>query len=954
MESVWLWSKRHKEICRLIETEAVWGHTFHTVWLPRAGTVMKVSCHEVVPLDESCVFANPSYLTYVASAARVSDSMQQDVLLSPLEASVIPLPHQIKALSRALSGNRIRYLLADEVGLGKTIEAGLIMREMKIRGLANRVLIVVPRGLVPQWIGEMKLRFNEEFKLVLPDDIETVKKLFSNHRHFLNNKGRHSLPHLGELSETGAKQGPANPFRMFNQVICPLDSFKPVEKRKGWTQVDVDAYNQARYQNLIGAGWDLIIIDEAHRLGGSTEQVARHKLGRGLAEAAPYLLLLSATPHQGKSDAFVRLMSLLDPEQFTGEESASKEKVRPYVIRTEKRKAIDLDGLPLFKPRHTQLMPIAWGKRHNLQEELYQAVSCYVREGYNQALREKRNYIGFLLLLMQRLVTSSTRAIRDTLEKRLQVLEDPCDDADTVGRPVMDDEWAELDGQVQLESLMAHSMAALRNEEAEVRGLLALATKAEISSTDAKTEALLDLIYRLQQEEMDPDLKFLIFTEFVSTQTMLQEFLSERGFSVACLNGSMSMDQRILTQREFANDAQFLVSTDAGGEGLNLQFCHVVVNYDIPWNPMKLEQRIGRVDRIGQERVVKAVNFVLQDTVEGRVQEVIEEKLSVILNEFGVDKTQDVLDSAQAGSLFDSAYREVILRPDSAPERIEDLIRQVKDEIQASRYGFSLIESSRDLDPTEAKRVYENPVQHWVEQMVTSYLCAYGGKAVKKLDSWDLTWPDGEIMNDVVFLAPDAHANPKTRYLTMEDVRVRSIAMNLARFVPGQPIPKVLLPDLAEGLAGYWSLWKIGVKGQVFDQYKVMPHFITREGRILVPTARFVWNKLVAGQGEFIPEISGSQAQEVFSGIEESAVEEGKKVFDELASLYKQRIRQETEKGAYAFDVRRKAIERLGLESVRVHRLGQLENEISEWQRQMKEKSRFSPDIIPLIVAVVE
>lgn len=238
---------------------------------------------------------------------------------------------------------------------------------------------------------------------------------------------------------------------------------------------------------------------------------------------------------------------------------------------------------------------------------------------------------------------------------------------------------------------------------------MAIATEAEISSTDAKAEALLGLIYRMQQEEMDPGLKFLVFTEFVSTQTMLQEFLSERGFSVACLNGSMSMEQRILAQRKFANDAQFLVSTDAGGEGLNLQFCHVVVNYDIPWNPMKLEQRIGRVDRIGQQKRVKAINFVLQDTVEHRVQEVIEDKLSVILNEFGVDKTQDVLDSAQAGRLFDNVYREAILRPDSAPEQIEHLVRQVKDEIQASRYGFSLLEETERFGSHRGKTGIRKP-----------------------------------------------------------------------------------------------------------------------------------------------------------------------------------------------------------------------------------------------------
>lgn len=173
-------------------------------------------------------------------------------------------------------------------------------------------------------------------------------------------------------------------------------------------------YNRERFEDLIAAGWDLVIVDEAHRLGGSTDQVARYKLGQGLAEAAPYCLLLSATPHQGKTDAFHRLIALLDTQAFPDISSVTRERVQPYVIRTEKRRAIDAEGKPLFKPRRTQLVPVAWQDRHREQRRLYDAVTEYVREGYNQAIREQRSYIGFLMLLMQRLVVSSTRAIRVT------------------------------------------------------------------------------------------------------------------------------------------------------------------------------------------------------------------------------------------------------------------------------------------------------------------------------------------------------------------------------------------------------------------------------------------------------------------------------------------------------------------------------------------------------------
>ena len=187
------------------------------------------------------------------------------------------------ALTRAVTGDRVRYLLADEVGLGKTIEAGLIFRELKLRGLVKRVLVVAPKGIVTQWVQEMQTHFGEEFRLLTPSEFSLWRNL------------------------TGAE----NVWRQFDQVVCPVDSIKPVEWRRGWSRERLEAHNQERLGDLIDAGWDLIICDEAHHLGGSTEQVARYRLGKALAEAAPYLLLLSATPHQGNTSAFQRLMALL-------------------------------------------------------------------------------------------------------------------------------------------------------------------------------------------------------------------------------------------------------------------------------------------------------------------------------------------------------------------------------------------------------------------------------------------------------------------------------------------------------------------------------------------------------------------------------------------------------------------------------------------------------------------
>ncbi len=590
----WLWHSDSQALCQIVDVQPLWGQTSYRVWLPNPDTVVRVSAHRLEPLAAYHACALPHHLTYVAAAARVADALTQDLLLAPMASSVVPLPHQIRALSRAISGDWVRYLLADEVGLGKTIEAGLIMRELKLRGLVTRTLVVAPKGLVTQWVAEMHTHFGEDFRLLIPSD-------FSAYRHIAPSD---------------------NLWRSHPQVICSMDAVKPIDSRRGWSAAQVASYNRERFEDLTAAGWDLVIVDEAHRLGGSTDQVARYKLGQGLAEAAPYLLLLSATPHQGKTDAFHRLLSLIDTEAFPDVGSVTQERVRPYVIRTEKRRAIDTDGQPLFSPRRTQLTSVAWEARHRAQARLYDAVTQYVRQGYNQALQENRHYIGFLMLLMQRLVTSSTRAIRTTLTRRLEALDTPQEQLTLF--PMSVDEWVDLDGQEQLDTLLTSRLTALQNERAEVRLLLDAARRCEQAGPDAKDEALLDWIYRLRQEEGEAELKVLIFTEFVPTQEMLQQFLANRGFTVVCLNGSMDMDERTRVQGAFATDVQKLISTDAGGEGLNLQFCHVVINYDIPWNPMRLEQRIGRVDRIGQEHTVRAVNFVLQDSVEHRVREVLE------------------------------------------------------------------------------------------------------------------------------------------------------------------------------------------------------------------------------------------------------------------------------------------------------------------------------------------
>ena len=956
MESPWQYSTVHNSACKVIEEQTLWGQTVCRVWLPNQDAVVRVPRSALRPLSADLQpEIEAGRIAYVAAAAKVAEVLEGStsateghVLLAPMESNVIPLPHQIHALSRAISGDRVRYLLADEVGLGKTIEAGLVMRELKLRGLVRRTLVVSPKGIATQWVAEMQTHFNEQFQLVLGDDIGTLQRLApgADHR--------------------------SSAWSMFDQVIVSLDSVKPMDKRRGWTAERVAEYNRSRFEDLITAGWDLVIVDEAHRLGGSTDQVARYKLGKGLAEAAPYVLLLSATPHQGKTDAFHRLMNLLDDDAFPDMDSVSRDRVAPYVIRTEKRKAIDADGKPLFKPRRTQMAPVAWESRHQLQQLLYEAVTDYVREGYNQALREKKRHIGFLMILMQRLVVSSTRAIRTTLERRLAALKDGEQQASlrlaelengAEGLESPDDEIAELydmDGQELLDELLKSHVSALQSEGSHVETLLDAAVRCEQAGPDAKAEALIEWIYKLQAEENEPDLKVLNFTEFVPTQQMLKEFLEARGISVVTLNGSMAMEERGTAQDAFRKSHRVLVSTDAGGEGLNLQFAHVIINYDIPWNPMRLEQRIGRVDRIGQPKTVQAINFVFEDSVEFRVREVLEQKLSVIFDEFGIDKTGDVLDSAQAGELFEDVFASAILNPDGIETSVDHTVARIRDEIQQVRESSAIYGISEEPDVQTAERLRSHPLPHWVERMTVGYLNSHGGAASRKRSWWDLNWPDGQEHRKAVFSAREADRLTDATLLNLENSRVRGLALNLPQVAAGQPLPCVTVSGLPASISGLWGLFEIRLQAGMHQKTQLLripmvrrgyvSVFLSEEGKLFLPTARHIWDALQTAEAEVQATLGQDDSITAHERLQIAAEQAGQELFDALQQAHLASVNREEERGMVAFTSRRKAIERVGLPEVRQYRLARCAAEENEWRHELQSARQIVPEIRSLLM----
>ncbi len=932
----WVRHRASGQIGQVIETTALWNVRLLRLWLPASDTVVRVAADQVESLDIGDSRATGWQMVATAAAARINESLaQENVLVSPLEGLVTPLPHQLYALSRAMSGDRVRYLFADEVGLGKTIEAGLVLRELKIRGLVRRVLVVAPMGLCTQWVQEMQLHFREEFKLVAPGELAAVRQL-------------------------GGAAADENLWRRHDQVVCPVDGLKPLETRRGWSRDRVARHNRERFEDLVTAGWDLIIIDEAHRLAGSTVEVARFKLGAALAQAAPYLLLLSATPHPGKTDAFRRLMGFLDPDLFVDDSTVTQARVAPYVVRTEKRRAIDADGRPLFLPRRTELKAIGWGARRE-QRELYEAVTDYVREGYNQALRERRNAVGFLMVLFQRMLTSSTRAIRQALERRLAAIEEePARDAMLVAEPYLGWDDPTDDEQQGFEVAVGERLAGLRSEAEEVRHLLALARGVERAAPDAKADALVTLVAALEREEGDPDLKVLVFTEFVPTQEMLAEHFGARGVRVVQLNGALDMVQRRAVQQAFREDARVLISTDAGGEGLNLQFAHIIVNYDLPWNPMKVEQRIGRVDRIGQKRAVRAFNFALEDSVEFRVREVLEEKLARILEEFGVDKLSDVLDSAAVDADFDTLFVEAVLRPEEAAARARSFAEGLRKSALAARQGAAILGEGASPDPEAAKKVEGHLLPFWTERLVTNWLCAHrevGAQAERLGGAWSLRWPDGTAVNPATFERDQAERGD-AKLVTVEDPRVRPLLDRLPHAAPGQPVPALTLDGISDKVAGTWSLWRVSLQTDERAEHRYLPLFVTDDERVLLPTARVAWDRLIAADMEAAridaQHTVGSPAEALFHRIRHHAEVHGQRLFEAMVAGHRGRLDRERTKGDLAFGARRRVIDRLGLSTVRGFRLRQLEEERREWEQRLSARAQVLPDLTALLLVRIE
>ena len=874
------------ENVQIIERINAWGFSCYKVYSSINEMIYRLNDEDIVTIDNTRI-SNVNEFLFLLHLSKVRNELSSGII-SNLNQDVIPLPPQLHVLRKVLSGSNIRYLLADEVGLGKTIEAGLVFKELKSRGLVKKVLIVCPKGLVTQWALEMQEKFNEKFNIIQPSDFEAIKR----------------------VSNT------VNVYDHFDQVISPMDSIKPIEKRVGWDSSKVSKYNDERIYSIINGDWDLIIIDEAHRVAGSSGEVSRYKLGSLLASASPYLLLLTATPHSGKTEPFLRLMRLLDESSFPNTNALVNEQVSKFLIRNEKRETVDNEGNKLFKNRITKVIQLNWDEKYSLQKQLYELTTQYVSRKYSKLSNSHKSNFGylFLLIMMQRLVSSSTRAVRVSLEKRIHAL----DSKESVDLKLNDKDIADV-GFEDLEDLLVSNYNENKEDIDYIKEIIRVAKQAEYQYFDVKIDALFDIVDN--HLNSDTGQKIVIFTEFVATQEYICEFLLKKKYSVCFLNGSMSMDERNNVLSDFRLNKSILVSTDAGGEGLNLQFSNVVINYDLPWNPMKIEQRIGRVDRIGQVRDVFVYNIVLSDTVESRVREVLESKLRIILDELGIDKYSDVLDSEVSEANFIKAFMNSIGNPNDIESSLLSIENEFNEQLQNQATFKGVMHQNNNFDDLIGSK-WNDSLPFHMQKMVHFYNLSYQDKKIE-IDEKELI---SQGISELIRSAFKA-----------------DISKNFLR---------IRLSNL-DYEPGYFMMWEISIS-DTNETKRFIPLFVNKDEVLRPMAGQIIWNKIIDEKVTIEVLEYCFLDKQLLSKLSTLSENFSRKYFDELKDKYLLGIEESIQKFKYAHNLRVEACTKIGIENIRNSRLRKLELNKDKTMTDFEFQKKIYPEFNLITFAYLE
>ena len=638
--------------------------------------------------------ADGALFRLVSEALRIDFAHLFDRFLAIHTSQVEPYPHQITAVyEEMLPRQPLRFLLADDPGAGKTIMAGLLIKELMMRGDLQRCLIVVPGNLVIQWQRELE-KFELDFKILSNDDIKTT------------------------LTE--------NVFEKMPLVIARVDKLKR----------DKSTQEKKLQENIKSIEWDLIICDEAHKMsasfsGGEVKETKRYKLGKILSDSKTtrHFLLMTATPHNGKEEDFQLFMRLLDGDRFEGKfrNGVHYADTSDMMRRMLKEDLVDLEGKPLLPERLSY--SLAYHLSH-LEARLYKEVTEYVEKEFNRAdkLKGRKTSIGFALTILQRRLASSPEAIykslqgrRDRLGNKLRQKEEDllkiptCPKSENLeDLPVVEIE--NLEDEFVDQATAASTRAELLAEINKLEKLVQLAQEVRKSDTDTKWEALSKL-FQDHPEMLDSQgqrRKIIVFTEHRATLNYLvlrvRKIIGEQ--AVVAIHGGVKQEDRQKIQEAFNQNptVQVLVANDAAGEGINLhESCHLMINYDLPWNPNRLEQRFGRIHRIGQTEICHLWNLVAVNTREGKVFQTVLEKLEVARKALG-GKVFDVLGEAIDGKQLEKLLIEAI-RYGDRPDNQAKLEQDIEDKLNLENLQKILEKRSlyhNLMDNSKLREIYEN------------------------------------------------------------------------------------------------------------------------------------------------------------------------------------------------------------------------------------------------------
>jgi SNF2 family DNA or RNA helicase len=751
----------------------------------------------------------------VSEAHRIRLAHLFDPVLAVHTSLVEPLPHQITAVYEAMLPRQpLRFLLADDPGAGKTIMAGLLIREMIARGDLQRCLIVCPGSLAEQWQDELYKRFHLPFEILTNDKLEAAR--------------------------TG------NWFLETNLAIARLDKLSRND----------DVQDKLRAPDC---RWDLIVCDEAHKLsatffGGEVKFTKRYKLGQTLSSLTRHFLLMTATPHNGKEEDFQLFMALLDSDRFEGRfrDGVHTAEVSDLMRRMVKEKLLKFDATPLFPERIAHTVSY---KLSNAEAQLYREVTEYVRTEFNRAealQNDKRSgTVGFALTVLQRRLASSPEAIaqslrrrRERLEERMRALEllqrggqaaptlaqeGPALDAEDVEdlEDAPDDELEAAEEQILDQATAAQTIAELKAEIATLAHLESLALAVRRGGEDRKWRELASLLEEIftpasisnraaepgspaygggaSAPESSPRQKLVIFTEHRDTLNYLEQRISTllgRRSAVVVIHGGLAREERTKVQDSFRHDpeVQVLIATDAAGEGINLQRAHLMVNYDLPWNPNRLEQRFGRIHRIGQTEVCHLWNLVAEETREGDVYRTLLEKLAEARSALG-GQVFDVLGKLQ----FDGKpLRELLIeaiRYGEKPEvraRLTQVVSQafdrghLQDLLEERALAHDAMDASRvhrireDMERAEARRLQP----HYIESFFLEAFHRLGGTAKQReARRYEITHVPAPVRNRDRLIGIGEHVLPRYERVVFEKSLVSPQGQSLAAFLcPGHPL----------------------------------------------------------------------------------------------------------------------------------------------------------------------